>query len=421
MRRIERWSQRLKMPPVLVRYWAWTVGLTLLSLVYTEIMIHGLHSSRTLGPLVLWNDDRWWDFLVFQERFSHFRTPAFWDAFDYPFTYPAAMGVVFAAMYRVPHALRIYLLICVTALVVWAWVVARGMELHAAASEKAWGTRFVFALTIVATAWPVWLLLGSANTEGLVALLLAGGVWAVLRGKWLVAAALIGVGGALKIFPLVMLALLLGKRRYKEFAGGLAIAAAVTLASLAVLGPSVAEAQRHIWAGLDFVKQTYALDVRPQSLDENHSFFTVVKFITVGFAKVLHHHDKEPLEASFDVYVVVAGALGIVLWWWRIRWLPMLNQVLALTVCAVLLPPYSVDYTLVQLLLPCGLLCVYAVRNDEAKGLDVCFACFALIFTVGTFFTAGYRFGSQVRMAALVVLLVAALRNPFWWDELETR
>ena len=414
MTQVENWSKKLRLPPILLRYWAWTVAMTLLSLVYTEGMIHLFHSHTTLGPLVLWNDDRWWDFTVFEERFAYFRTPAFWSAPGYPFTYPAAMAVVFEALYKIPHALRIYLLACVAVLLAWAWAVARAI----ARSGVLFSASLLFALTIPATAWPVWLLLGSANTEGLVAMLLAAGVWAVLRRRWWLGAVLIGVAGAMKIFPLALLALLLSRRRYKEFAFGLAVSAALTLASLAILGPTVVQAQRHISEGFDFVKWTYALNIKPESLDVNHSPFSPIKFVTVLFSA-----SPAVLNSVFTAYCVAAIALGLLLYFLRIRKLPMLNQLLALTICAVLLPPYSVDYTLIHLFVPCGLLCIYAANRwrhgQQPSDLGLCFTCFAMIFTIGTYFTAGYRFGSQVRMAALAVLLIATLRNPWPWYELD--
>jgi len=415
--RLDAWSRRLGLPPVLTGYWAATGAMTICSLIYTETMIHGLHSRTTLGPLVLWNNDRWWDFLVFQDQFQHFGTAAFWSAADYPFTYPPAMAIVFAILYRVPHALRLYLLGCVAALCVWAWAVAKGI-----ARPRQSLVALLFSITIPATAQPVWLLLGSANTEGLVAMAAAGGVLAVLRQRWWLGAALIAVAASMKIFPLALLLLLLSRRRYVEFAAGLVLAGAITVASLAVLGPTIPEALRHVKVGLAFVKQTYALNTALVSLDYNHSLFSPIKFAAAFASTQLHLSAGEVMSRTFDLYSGSIVILGLGLWWLRIRFLPMLNQVLALTICAVLLPPYSVDYTLIHLFVPCGLLCVYAARARDAEsddGLAVFFTCFAFIFTVGTYFTAVYRFGSQVRMAGLAVLLIASLRRPLPWPALD--
>ena len=108
-----------------------------------------------------------------------------------------------------------------------------------------------------------------------------------------------------------------------------------------------------------------------------------------------------------------------------IRRLPMLNQVLALTVCALVLPPLSADYTLIHLLFPFSLLCLYAIfcqRNRmDAPGLKTCFLCFAPIFSFQTYLTWRYRYSCEFRTLALVVLLVVVLRHRFPWDELDGR
>ena len=97
--------------------------------------------------------------------------------------------------------------------------------------------------------------------------------------------------------------------------------------------------------------------------------------------------------------------------------MPLLNQVIALTVCAVLLPPFSLDYTLVELLVPLGLLCVFAMeawrRARQPRGVGFCLACFALIFTTGAYFELKYRFAAQVRTLALLALLAAVCRYRF--------
>ncbi len=408
-------AEKPLLPTALLRFWLWTLAITALSLVYTEAMIHLLHSRSTLGPAVLWNNERWWDFLAFQDRFEHFRTPQFWAPYDYPFTYPAPMAVLFAALYRIPHALRFYLLGCVAALGAGAVATARAIAARGYTFVAALG----FALTIPVLAWPVWLLLGSANTEGLVALLTAAGMFAFLRRRWMIASAAFACAGSLKLFPLVLLALLWSAKRYREFVAGIVLFVLVTVASLAFVGPTVGEAAHRIGAGLLFVKQTYALNRTPQSLDVNHSLFSPVKFATL----LLLHGVAEPsreatLNTAFRSYCAGAAIFGVALYWMRIRYLPVLNQMLALVVCAVLLPPYSVDYTLIHLFVPCALLCVYA-SEEEVRGQAAAFACFTFLFPIATFFTARYRFGSQVRMLALCGLLAVALRFPFAWTRLD--
>ncbi len=425
MSRIDTFAQRSGMPPLLVRFWVWIAVSSLLSILFTGGMIVILHNKFAYGVLVLLRDGDWWDFWAFQPRFEHFRTPAFWNTVDYPFTYPPVMAIVFAALYNIPHALRLYLLLCLAMFAGWAWFVAR--EISARCGSSRWIT-LAFTASIPITAWPVYLLLTSGNVEGLVAIALAGGVWAVLRGRWWLGAALIGVAGSMKIFPLALLALLLSRRRYKEFAAALVLAAGLTWASLVMVGPTVSEAARHIADGLTFVKYVYALSVTQYAPDVSHSLFSPIKFSIVVLYRWLHpatwHAGQTAvLELIYRLYMPIVCIAGPLVWLVRIRRMPMLNQVFALTVMAILLPPFSVDYTLVQLFLPLGLFLVYTAERwrggIDVKGMKAVYMCFAILYPIGTFFTIKYRFGSLIRSFALTALFVVLLRFPFPWAELD--
>jgi hypothetical protein len=252
-----------------------------------------------------------------------------------------------------------------------------------------------------------------------VALALGAGVLAALQGRWWLGAALIGVAGSMKFYPLTLLGLMLSQRRYKEFAWGLLVAALATPASLAILGPGIFEAQRHINEGLTFFEHRYVLAPLPDALQFSHSLFNLVKLGVTAVARIDGNQaaSANDLQLALAIYVPVVAAAGVLLYVMRIRHLPLLNQVVALTVFAVLLPPFSLDYTLVPLLVPMGLLCVFAVaqwrQRLQPPGLDICFACFAVIFTTGAYFQWKYRFAAQVRTVALLVLLTVALRYRF--------
>ena len=210
---------------------------------------------------------------------------------------------------------------------------------------------------------------------------------------------------------------------------------ALTLTSLAVLGPSVAEAERNINVGFSVMTGGDALAGTPGALDTNHSLYTIVRY---GVILAHHRHlyppavrppqaeveeqvrrDVAMLWPPFEAYVITAGVLGVAAYFMRIRRLPMLNQMLALTVCAVLLPPLSMDYTLLHLLIPFGLLCVYAVLNPDARGLAAAFTCLAFIFTAGTYFTVKYPLTCEVRALFLLALLYIAMQHPWRWTTLD--
>jgi hypothetical protein len=210
------------------------------------------------------------------------------------------------------------------------------------------------------------------------------------------------------------------------------------LGSLAILGPNVGAAQYHISAGLRFFERAYAATLLRTEIGFDHSLFTLVKLPVVlinGYAHHLvvasqtdggHGHlgdaAAELLQASLKLYFGWTALLGVLVYFFWIRKLPMVNQVLALSVCAVLLPPVSYDYTLVHLFMPFALMCLYATdlwrKGEEVQGLKTCFACFAVIFTAEAYFTVVIRFSGQIRAIALLILLIVVLRQRFPWTEL---
>jgi len=403
-------EQRL-VPPALRRF-AWMVAaMTLLSEGYSWVMLHFFGQRPPYGGTFAW-DGAGADFLIFRERFHFFGTPHFWDAFGYPFTYPAPLAVVYWLLYKLPHAVEFYLALSVLVLLAWAWFFAQRLAVYG------WGRGrwMLLLLLFLAAAWPARLLLETGNMETVVALALGTGVVAALRVRWWLGAALIGVAGAMKLYPLTLLGLLLSRRRYREFTFGLVTAGGVTLASLAMLGPSVATAQRHVNEGLAFLVPRYVLAPLPDALQFSHSLFNLVKLGVVAAARLHGARNASPhaLQVVLAAYLPLTALLALLLYVVRIRSAPVLTQAIALTICAVLLPPFSLDYTLVNLLVPMGLLCVFAAerwrRGVEPRGLTLCFACFAVIFTTGAYFELRYRFAAQMRTLALLVLLWAVLQ-----------
>jgi hypothetical protein len=425
--------KRIEIPNAMRQFWICTAAMTLLSAIYTFSATYIFKLPYPYGLPLFFSDDRWFDFTIYHDRFMHFRTASFWDAYEYPFTYPAPLAVLYGVLYKIPHALPYYLLGYVEAVIVCAWLMMRA--LHARGLSR--GVAFAFTGTAFLLSYPIRTLFESANTEGIVAMIAAAGAWTVLRDRCWLGATLIAIAGTMKIFPFVLLALLLSKRRYREFAWGLVVAVAVNLVSLAIVGPSIAEAQRHVDAGIRYVKYTFIFTTRPAAVTFNHSLFTLFKFGIVWLNRRMHPmsghsatdfivratRERMLLETTFNVYVATAAAFGIVLYFGWMRRMPLLNQLLALSACALMLPPLSADYTLLHLLFPFGLLCVYAVdrwRNAvQVPGLTACFVCFAPIFSFQTYITWRYRFSCEFRGLGLLVLLIVAMRYRFPWAELD--
>jgi hypothetical protein len=413
---------RASLPPVLRRVAVCLPAMMAASLAFIAVTIYVLH----LAPPFTWIFNYWCDFFVFQDQSLHFGTPAYWSDYGYPFTYPAPVGVIFGFFYKLRHPLWTYLLILACAFAAWVVWLARGL----AARGIPWRQAAAFALVVLGTAWPVYYLFDTGNIEGLMAILMALGVLAVLRDRTWLGAALIGFAAAMKYFPIAMLALLLSKRRYKEFCAGLALIAGLTLGSLALMGPNIPAAQSHLNVGAEFLRKNYLVLRGARWLDFSHSLFNPLKYAVLLADRILRQggahaspaHEQALLDSSLRAYMLVVPLLAAALYFGRIRRLPMLNQVLALTACAVVLPPFSSDYTLVHLLAPFGLLSFYAVdlRRDQ-RSLQVIFACLCLILGFESFLTWKYAFASCIRATALLALVAAALSYPLPWEELDGR
>lgn len=398
------------LPPVLRRFWQLMAAGTILSIVYTAATAYLLKRPAPYGLPLLWGKGMGSDFMVFYPGFSRFGTPAFWNSFDYPFTYPAPVAIAFAALFKLAHPVRAYLLLCLVALAVGVAALARQLTRNHIPARIAWA----FTLSNAAMAWPILLLFDTANIEGLVAILLAGGVLAILCNHFWLGAALVAIAGSMKLFPLVLLALLLSRRRHREFAAALGLAVAVTVASLHLLGPSIAEAQRNINVGLLMVKNIYFFAEGRNTIAFDHSLWVPVRFTVAWLAQTPRVPDH-----TLTAYLCTIAVAVPTLFFVTIRHLPVLNQLLALTICAVLLPPLSIDYTLIHLLLPFGLLCVFAASNTSVPGLSATFTAFAVLFNVDSFLTNRFTYAAEVRTLALLVLLVLVLRNPFRWATLD--
>ncbi len=115
--------------------------------------------------------------------------------------------------------------------------------------------------------------------------------------------------------------------------------------------------------------------------------------------------------------MIIAASSGIILFFWKICKLPRANQILALAVASILLPPMSYDYTLTHL--------VYSVgRPCAARGLDT--KKNAITWIGSRFYLHGYpdapesglillgvRVAGQLKAFVLLALFVISIAYPF--------
>lgn len=353
------------------------------------------------------------DLLDFAPQFQHYHSSMFFQQ-QTVFLQPLPL----AALYKIflsagPLAIPLYvaalLLTMLAAAALFARaLVCRGIPLLRAAAFTA--VAFIFA-------WPFWFCLKQGNLEFALFTLIALGAWSLWRGHHTLASICFAIAGSLKLYPLVFLALPLAQKRYRAVLAGLITFAAVNLAALWLACPQLAVSWQGSLTGLRILLgHGYALARQSAQSGMDHSLFALLKTILAVLAPQ-HLADSAFMHAFAIVYVVVVAATGLLLWMTRIRPLPLANQLLSLTVAAILLPPLSFEYTLMQLYVPWAVLILAALSTDiaaQTRTLQPALLILAVLlsplfeFTCGTWGLAG-----PLKALLLLALFTLALRRPF--------
>ncbi len=360
----------------------------------------------------------WNDLLCFATRFQYFhRLDFFSEALPHGhrFMYPAPVALLYEGFYF-SHWHTVWIFFAVTGPLVLALGATLGRQMVRRGVHP-W-TTILFLSSALLISYPFWFEYLLGNMEICIFLIVAFGIIAFLRGHLVLSATLIGIAASMKAFPFVYLALFLSRRRYKAFAWGIATAVIANIVSLWLVCPSLPVAYRGIRSGLATFQRVHMLMYLPYQTAFDHSIFGLIK----AFG---HHFYGWTVPVSLlNGYLAVAAALGLALYIFRIRFLPILNQILCLCIASILLPPTSYDYTLLHLYVPWGLMVLYAIDLAKAKrslqGLYSVFVCFAILMSAeseliykapGNANPHGYS--GQLKAITLVVLLVIGLIRPF--------
>jgi hypothetical protein len=140
------------------------------------------------------------------------------------------------------------------------------------------------------------------------------------------------------------------------------------------------------------------------SIGFDHSLFALLKLLL----RPLHL----PLTGLLHVYMPFAGLVGVLLYFIRVRKLPLANQFLFLTTMSILIPPTSFDYTLVQLYSPFAVL-LFAVIDDRFIRMTPMFVTLGFLFTPTNFlFLHGEGFAGQIKAILLTALICFTVQRP---------
>jgi hypothetical protein len=400
--------RRVSFPPVLARFWIWT--LALFALACAVVWVRGIRPGRPYPYSTFLFDPAYLhsDFGVFMRPFGELwlNMPA----------YPPASAVV---GWVLAHSLGLtgYLGLLI------AFAIALTALFVRAAVEKGVGTvtACAFGLTLLTTSYPLMFVVNRANIEGAVWVVVSLGLLAVARGHWRAASVLIGFATAMKIFPFVLFALFLSKKKWRELGLGVAVALLASVGALRIVGPSVRDSFHAVQVSIAGMAEFFLYHDRALQWGFNHSLFSIPKQLIYLFSGGQAQSTTDSyVMRTFVVYQVFAALAGLALYFGTIRKRPLLNQIIALTVCSIWLPWFSGDYTLVHLYVPFGLLVFWVLENSNAgeerykPGEMLKFLIpFAILFTPESYLVVLERgFGGQVKSIALLVLLDASLHFP---------
>ena len=323
------------------------------------------------------------DFFDYYDRITLLHSTAFFTHPGYPWYYPAPTILVLLPLYRFSHLFAdpasgapwlagylAYLVLALAGFILVITAIARSLVRDGFSGRSV----ALWAITAALFSWPLYFSLQRGNIEALTWLILAGAVWAFARERWFLMAVLLGLASSFKIYPLFCLALFFPARRWRELALALLTFLLTTLVALEAMGPNLSVAWHGTLSGMQRWVNDYALGYGPTSATYDHSFYELLKVVTLPF------HPSYPALLRLDL--LVAALLALILFFARVRHLPRSNQVLFLILLCISLPPASLDYTLINLYIPFAWLTLALASNPaqaRRPAVITCFALFALV------------------------------------------
>ena len=405
--------RRLPLPRELRAFWlASAIGFALAFVV-------GWLKWRSGQTIYNWDplsDPRFGDLLEYPGTYALLHTKAFFFNVDgrpwaypmySPVAYPPFAAAVMAPIYLSGQPEFAFLLLSTLWLVI-AVLGVRSWMLRAGMSAS---TAILLPLTVMAMSFPIARLVHQGNIELVVWVLTATGVWAWVREKNSLAAVLWGLAAAMKLFPLVLLALLLPRKKWRPFVFGFATFALATLWSLWWLGPTIADAWHGSMVNVFGYQGTRVSEWTLRELVANHSMVEVAKLAAMiaGY----------PLKKLSLVYYAAGAVAFAAVFFGKLWRMPEANQLLGVSAFMAMFPAISYYHALVHMYAALVLLSWVAVRaartNAKVQGLRTTMLLFVPLFmpfTVLTFPTA-LLFCGLIQAIVLGVLFLCSVQYRF--------
>ena len=398
-------SSSAPLPWLLRRYALLTLALTALAWAAAAVAPRLGWSYPYSWPLAP-RGTAFYDFTDYVERFRYLHRAEFFTAPGYPFTYFAPGVLLYRLFYLPGPQAGLVLYLAFVAIAVLAGCVWFGLALRRAGLRRSAVLGFLIAALL--SAQTVAFCVERGNLEVVLACGTLLGLWAYCRGRAMAAAVVWGIVGSVKLYPLIFLALFLSDRHYRALAVALLTTAGAMLLSLWYIGPTIPIAFHGIQLGTHKFVSIYTVHMGAVAMD--HSLFALLKRPLYPLGLSLRH--------LLAFYVPLTLAISLVLYVVRIRNLPRSNQIVILSVCSVLLPPTSFEYSLVQLYGAWGVLVLLAVhaarQGHRVPGLAISLALFALVLSpLNLLAIDDVMLSQQAKCVVLLALLAVAVAVPY--------
>jgi hypothetical protein len=344
--------------------------------------------------------DRYQDLMELVPVYQLLHSAAFFETARV--AYPPFCAVVYAVIYGTGHPIGFYLGTAVVWITLCVWGVRRALLAQGIGVLSA----TLFPLTLAVTSFPFAGLIQRGNVELYLWIFAAIGTWLFFQGKPDAAAVFWGLAAAMKLYPIILLALLLPPRKWRAFAVGLGTFIGSSVASMAWLGPSISIAWHGAMSSIFGYQGKRASEWTLHELMANHTAYHIAKFATTAVGL--------PVSNLVLVYFVT-GAIVLALAFFGKLWrMPVANQLLAISAFMIAFPPVSYFYTLVQLYAPCLVLLFVGLRAERAgmnvKGLWWTTLLFLPLFSSFMLFTFPrvLLFGGLIQGLVLMMLFLCA-------------
>ena len=373
--------------------------------------------------------DGYWftDFTYLAERVAHFGEPDMLSRTDFKVPFPYPVPSIYAYLFFIrlfPNPLDAYLVFAILSF----FVATCCFSLHVKRIAPGWLPQVAVWSTLL-FGYPLWYLIVRGNIEAVIWVLILLGIVAYTRNRMLTSAILWALATSMKIAPGLLFALFLAKRKYRIFAIAIAVTVVFSVLALAGVGPTIRQALSDSSKSAPYLRHTYILGRISPYFDE--SLFATTKQ-GISLYHYAHRTGDQPfplifsgMESALRIYDILIPIGAVLLYWFRLRHLPLLNQCIAYIVLSILLPQVSYEYKLVQMYLAWGAFLLFLLADVAAGRAEIpawathvmmlsCAVIFVPLTSLLVVTRAGhiFIFAAQVKTIFLLLILLTVLRVP---------